>query len=104
VQDLAGYDLELLKLLFYSKIKVLLVGDPRQGTYSTNNAKKNSKFKQSQIISFFEDNKIKELLNINDDLLTTNYRCNSEICTLSNKIFPKYKCTNSVNNEISNHD
>ncbi|MEH6407187.1 MAG: UvrD-helicase domain-containing protein, partial [Leeuwenhoekiella sp.] len=35
IQDLAGYDLELLKLLFNSSSRILLVGDPRQGTYST---------------------------------------------------------------------
>lgn len=33
IQDLAGYDLEVLKLLFKSKSNVLLVGDPRQVTY-----------------------------------------------------------------------
>ncbi len=53
VQDLAGYDLEILKLLFNSSSDILLVGDPRQGTYSTNNARKNNKFKQSQITYFF---------------------------------------------------
>src|SRR5664280_2159660 len=30
VQDLAGYDLELLRLLFKSSVQTLLVGDPRQ--------------------------------------------------------------------------
>ncbi|MDD2516547.1 MAG: UvrD-helicase domain-containing protein, partial [Candidatus Gracilibacteria bacterium] len=33
VQDLARYDLEILKLLFKSESNILLVGDPRQGTY-----------------------------------------------------------------------
>ena len=32
VQDLAGYDLELLKLLFKANSNTLLVGDPRQAT------------------------------------------------------------------------
>ncbi len=34
IQDLAGYDLDLLKLLFNCSSDILLVGDPRQGTYS----------------------------------------------------------------------
>ena len=33
VQDMAGYDLEIIKLFFSSVSNVLLVGDPRQVTY-----------------------------------------------------------------------
>lgn len=40
VQDLAGYDLEIIKLLFNSPSSVLLVGDPRQVTYLTHFSKK----------------------------------------------------------------
>jgi superfamily I DNA and RNA helicase len=58
VQDLAGYDLDLLKLLFNCNSNILLVGDPRQGTYSTNSAPKNKKYKKSQIVHFFEDKTI----------------------------------------------
>ncbi len=43
VQDLAGYDLELLKLLFGSVSNILMVGDPRQVIYLTHNE---SKFKK----------------------------------------------------------
>lgn len=86
VQDLAGYDLNFLKLLFQSKICTVLVGDPRQGTYSTNNAAKNKKFKQSAIISFFEDKSID--IEKDETSLTTNHRCISTICDLSNDLFP----------------
>jgi len=47
VQDLAGYDLELLKLFFNCSSTTLLVGDPRQGTYSTNSAPKNGSVPKS---------------------------------------------------------
>lgn len=102
VQDLAGYDLNFLKLLFQSKISTLLVGDPRQGTYSTNNAAKNKKFKQSAIVSFFEDSSI----NIEKDetSLTTNHRCISTICDLSNALFPDLSKTTSGNNTTTEHD
>ena len=43
VQDLAGYDLELIKLLFHSRSNIILVWDPRQATYSTHNEKKFTK-------------------------------------------------------------
>ena len=104
VQDLAGYDLEILKLLFNSSSDILLVGDPRQGTYSTNNAKKNKKFKQSQITYFFEDEDIKKNINIDDSLLVVNHRSNSKICAFSNKIFPQQKSTSSGQNTETNHD
>jgi len=95
VQDLAGYDLEILKLFFDSQSNILLVGDPRQGTYSTHNSRKNKKFGKSQIIHFFEDDKIKEKLSIDDTSLTINYRSNQKICNFSNKLFPNQKPANS---------
>ncbi|MEI2779820.1 MAG: UvrD-helicase domain-containing protein [Candidatus Competibacter sp.] len=55
IQDLAGYDLELIKLLFNSDSNTLLVGDPRQGTYSTNSSLKNKKYRKSGISDFFLD-------------------------------------------------
>lgn len=103
VQDLAGYDLEILKLLFNSNSKIILVWDPRQWTYSTNNSNKNSKFKKSEIINFFESKDLESLVDIDDNLLTINYRCSKEICNFSNKIFPEKKSTVSWNLEIIDH-
>ena len=102
VQDLAGYDLELLKLLFKASSNTLLVGDPRQGTYSTNSSAKNKKFKKSAIINFFED----DSLGIETDTtsLTTNYRCKESICNLSNKLFKDLPPTISGNTKTSTHD
>lgn len=102
VQDLAGYDLEFLKLLFSSSINTLLVGDPRQGTFSTNNATKNKKFKKSNIVYFFEDDSIK--IDTDNNSLTTNYRSCKEICDLSNELFPEYPKTNSGNSNKTGHD
>jgi DNA helicase II / ATP-dependent DNA helicase PcrA len=102
VQDLAGYDLELLKLLFKCKINVLLVGDPRQGTYSTNDSLKNKKFKKSNIINFFEDKSF--TIDTDDSSLTTNYRSVPGICEFSNKLYPDLKKTISGNSKITGHD
>ncbi len=104
VQDLAGYDLELLKLLFASSSRIVLVGDPRQGTYSTNNSSKNKQFKKSQIVYFFDDSKIQKNLEIDRDSLTINYRSNQKICDFANKIFPDHAPTNSGQNISTNHD
>ena len=102
VQDLAGYDLELLKLLFNCNSNILLVGDPRQGTYSTNSAPKNKQYKKSQIVHFFEDKTIN--ISKDDTTLIVNYRCIKPICELSNKLFPTMRQTTSGNNNITDHN
>ncbi|WP_339151649.1 UvrD-helicase domain-containing protein [Streptomyces sp. F41] len=78
IQDMAGYDLELLDLLMKSPISVTVVGDPRQATFATNNATKNSKYKGSGIVEW--------LATRTDLCLVENrvesYRCNQVICEL----------------------
>ena len=98
---MAGYDLELLKLFFNCSSTIQLVGDPRQGTYSTNSAPKNKKFKKANIVNFFTDQI--ENLTKDDTSLMTNYRCNKSICDLSNKLFPNFQATTSGNNTATQH-
>lgn len=102
VQDLAGYDLDVLKLLLASPIQILLVGDPRQGTYSTNNSAKGKKFRRGAIVNFFEAKD----LNINTDTttLTKSYRCNAPICKLSDQLYPDYRPTVAGHSEETGHD
>lgn len=102
VQDLSGYDLEILKLIFKSRIATILVGDPRQGTYSTNSAPKYKKFRRSEILHFFED--IPKDIDIDDHSLKINYRSVPSICSFSNKLFPQLQGTTSGNDETSGHD
>jgi len=102
VQDLAGHDLEILKLLFECDSDVVLVGDPRQATYSTNNSQKNKQFKKSEIVNFFADDKID--IETDDASLTVNYRCNSAICVISNTLYPDMTPSTSGNDEITGHD
>jgi superfamily I DNA/RNA helicase len=54
VQDMAGWDLEFLDLLLNSSIELTFVGDVRQATYATNNARKNKQFRGAGIIKWFE--------------------------------------------------
>ena len=104
VQDLSGYDLEILKLLFDSSSHVLLVGDPRQGTYSTSNSAKNKKFSRANIVYFFDSPDIQNKLEVDKASLVTNYRSNQKICDFANKIFPEYSPTNCGQHEITGHD
>jgi superfamily I DNA/RNA helicase len=103
IQDLAGYDLELLKLLFSSNSEVLLVGDPRQGTYSTNSSSKNKQYKKANVVNyFFQDKSI--IIETDETSLLVNYRCNEQICNLSNKLFKNFAGTKSGNDSVSGHD
>lgn len=102
VQDLSGFDLEVLKLLFTSAINVTLVGDPRQGTYSTNNSAKNRQFRKSEIVHFFQE----KFNNIEMDntSLVINHRCHDAICKLSNKLFTDFSAVSSGNTNSTEHD
>lgn len=86
VQDLAGYDLDFLKLLIDSPINILLVGDPRQGTYATNKAQRNKQYRKSKIVNFFDDPSID--IEPDYEKLKFNYRSTQEICDVSNKLYP----------------
>jgi len=102
VQDLAGYDLEILKELFNCQSSILLVGDPRQATYSTNNAQKNAQYKKSEIVNFFSDDTIK--IDTDDKSLTVNHRCSPQICDYSNTLYPDFPESASGNETVTGHD
>lgn len=93
VQDLAGYDLELIKLFFLSKSNIVLAGDPRQTTYLTNhNGRMNEKYRDGRILDYLRDCKqLKDKYSI-DCSLNRSWRCCEEICNYASEIssdFPK---------------
>lgn len=102
IQDLAGYDLEVLDRLFKSNANVLLVGDPRQATYTTNNSRRYKKYVKSEIVNFFEDSKLE--IETDTTSLTINHRCSESICNFSNKLYPDLPQATSGNSEITGHD
>lgn len=102
VQDMAGYDLTLLEKLFRSSIAVTAVGDPRQGTFSTNNSAKNKQFKRSGMIDWIIQLQKGGLIEVSEK--NECYRCNQAICDFADKLFPEFKKTKSFNNEVSGHD
>jgi DNA helicase II / ATP-dependent DNA helicase PcrA len=55
IQDMAGYDIDLIELIMRSQIGVTLVGDHRQSTYRTNNAAKNKAYAGVHIIDKFRE-------------------------------------------------
>jgi len=102
VQDLAGYDLDLIELLLESKINLLLVGDNRQATYATNSSAKNNKYKGYKIDELFTIWEKKGLCK--KEYLSQSYRCNQLICDLADELYPEMPKTESKNAEITGHD
>lgn len=103
VQDLAGYDLEVIKLLFQSDSNILLVGDPRQVTYLTHNERKYAKYKDGKIKEFIEEECSRLNVEIDDDTLNCTYRNNEIICNFSSALFPEYNTPSSKQNEEVEH-
>ena len=100
VQDLCGYDLEVLDLLFDCHIAVTAVGDPRQHTLSTNRGSKNKKYRGSGLpIWFAERSATCEV-----EERTENFRCNQAICDFADSIYPDYPSTRSRLNKTTRHD
>lgn len=93
IQDLVGYDLEVVKLLIKSKINIIMVGDPRQTTYSTHKEKKNKSYSNGQIKQYFIEKLKKDEVEIDEESLIYSHRNNSQICTLANRLYPNFKPT-----------
>ena len=84
LQDYAGWDLEVITLLFKSKIPITCVGDYKQATYRTNNSLKNKQYRDEKVRAYF-------LMLEAQGLCVTSYanttrRFNQEICDFINTI------------------
>jgi DNA helicase-2/ATP-dependent DNA helicase PcrA len=104
IQDMAGYDLELIKLLIQSNSNLIMVGDPRQVTYHTHNEQKNSAYKCGSIENYIKDKCKKNTCTIDNTTLNKSYRNNKSICDFANSIFPEYEACESEQNKTSSHD
>lgn len=103
VQDMAGYDLDIIKLLLSTNINVILVGDPRQTIYHTHNEAKYSKYLNGNIKDFILKECNKYECRIDDTSLVNCFRCNQNICDLANKIFPHFPALQSEQREKVEH-
>lgn len=100
LQDFAGYDLNLLEMFFNTKINIVAVGDPRQATFSTNNAQKNKQYRKSNIYSWLKKSKHE----ITIEKINDCHRCNQHICDFADKLFPALPKTVSKNASVTKHD
>lgn len=102
VQDLAGYDLEIV-LRVLKAIPVMLVGDPRQSTYDTHFSQKHKKYKDGNIAQFIKD-KCPDDCEIDDSTLQNSYRCHQGICSYSSSLYPQHPGVDSLLKESTEHD
>ena len=87
VQDLAGYDLDLVKILMTSTSNIILVGDPRQVTYYTHWETKNSNFRNGKIELFLKQCPKKLKIEVDKEILNKSHRNNKAICDFSSLLY-----------------
>lgn len=100
VQDLVGYDLDVLDLLLSSGINLMVVGDPRQHTFGTNLGSRNKRYRGAGLAQWFSERERQCTLE------TRNYscRCNQALCDFANTIFPNLPATKYCEVPTSGHD
>lgn len=101
-QDLSGYDLELIELLLKSGIRVTLIGDHRQATYSTNDNAKNKAYWGPKIVNKFEEWAKADLARI--EYHAHSRRCIQPICDYADALYPKFPKAKSLNENVTGHD
>lgn len=90
VQDLVGYDLEIVKKISENQNNLFLVGDPRQKVYDTHVDSKFKKYNNGNIDEFIKD-KCKQLnFYIDTTTLNTCRRCHKDIVKFMNDFYKKY--------------
>jgi DNA helicase II / ATP-dependent DNA helicase PcrA len=97
VQDLVGYDLDVLDALLRSSTRVVMVGDPRQHTYATNQNMRNRKYRGAGLWDWFAERK--DMCEL--ETYTISYRSNQAICDFADALFPHLPRTSSANAEIT---
>lgn len=103
-QDLAGYDLSLLKRLFKSNTAILLVCDPRQVTYLTHWERKYKKYQNGKIVEFIRNECGGCDVEVDNESLSKSYRNNPEICEFANALYPDKDPVQSANKKKTGHD
>lgn len=94
VQDLSGYDFDIITNILNYVDNVILVGDPRQCTYSTNNLPKYKPYNNGGIKEF--RNKFwKDICELDESTLNCSHRNEKIICNLSSLLYQTYTPTSS---------
>ena len=106
VQDLCGYDLEILKLLMELDTELIMVGDVRQAILATNpRERKNKPYMYMEIWKWFKQQERLGKIVISQSNQT--FRCRPEIARLADSMFSDewgFEETESLNSATTSHD
>lgn len=103
IQDLTGWDLELLDLLMISPVRMVVAGDVRQAILSTTNSTKNKKFQGFGLVDFFKARERQGQCEI--EMKTTTYRCVQAVADFADGLYPSIEQrTTSLNTHATDHD
>ena len=102
VQDLSGYDLEIIKLIAGSSINLVCVGDPKQSTFKTNNGQKNKNISGANMELFFRCLEKSHSAKITYNNVSR--RFNKEVCRFANDIYPSNNVMSTSMTSVTAHD
>lgn len=106
VQDMTGYDLDVLERLLGTTAKVSMVGDIRQSVFDTNpQDPRLRQFRGLKMLDWFKSHDDAGRLDLS--FSSTTYRCKQEIATFSDSIFRDsldFPPTQSAQTQSSPHD
>jgi len=97
VQDFAGYDLEILRLMMMEGIEVIAVGDPRQCTYQTHIDQKYKKYSGPAISEFFRTECRRLSVSVDETTLNATFRNCRHIVEVSAALYPELPIPESLN-------
>ncbi len=100
VQDLVGFDLDVLDLLFDSQVAVTVVGDPRQHTLATSTVSRNKKYRGAGFADWLAE---RDAICQTENRLVS-VRCNTAICAFASSVFPQLPALQSGQATITSHD
>lgn len=102
VQDMAGYDLNIIEVLMRSTSIIICVGDNKQATFRTNNSTKNKGKSGRNVWQFFEKMISEDVVEIRKNLVSR--RFNQEICSFANEVYPNENNISTMMEEKTEHD
>ena len=103
IQDMVGYDLEIIGLLIEKTgINITVVGDEKQTTFKTHNTTKNKGNQGTNIWEFFKKYEEQGLVKYKYNLISR--RFNMEICNFANLVYPNENNITTIMNETTEHD
>lgn len=103
VQDMEGWDFEILKLILKSKIHLTLVGDPRQTVYRTHHDTKYPRYSDGKVQDFLLE-KCRGLdYEIDSSTLVKSHRNCQAICDIAFTLYPNLPKCDSISPYTTEH-